>query len=999
MLAVCFAFLSIVVAVTDIVIAHMAFQTKSSSGRFLGWTAALGCLVIVSYLASVLCKDYFPMAVFSAVYFAAIDAMLACLVIYIAHFTRLKPKPVLIHIAKAFLAALVFDIVIELLNPFTGAAISYDFRDTPIAHYSYNMKPLFVMHLCLTYSMVAAVFVMLLNKTIRVPHVYRGRYSRTVLSILFVVAVNAIFLYVPALKALSMLDYSVLLYSVVLAFMYWNSYIYKDTDMINHLHNLIMNRISQGIVVFDYDKELVYRNEISSKLLPTDALDEKTGFDNFVNRCGFSEMVGSGEEEKTFQHYFDLSEGLNPVSCEYKPLYNSRGEVLGRLFTFTDTTYTVDPMTGFLSGERFENSSIQLLNTENKYLAAVCDINKLTEMNRNYGREMGDRAIIKLSNAMRLHFPADTVFVRAREAYLAAICSGIEEEQIAGYFHEINDEMLAENKQSESFSIQWAISAVEEAAGSSAAIETAIRAMRSKKLMDEESGHSQLLTSLVRALEECDPDTEAHVMRTQKLGAALGERLGLTDLEQSELSLLCIMHDIGKIGIPLEILNKPGKLTAAEYETLKSHVWKGYQIAQSSPELHNISEMILHHHERWDGKGYPDGLSKESIPILSRIIAVVDTYDAMVNDRSYRPACSRERALTEITACAGSQFDPRVAAEFVAMQREMSDVRNEPEPDYTGPIQEIEMEDEFNDEMEQADFMTSVQYSRYTLGSENHIIDIDDRFEVFTGYSREDLKKYNLKQNDLIPEEDRERYDRLVAHTLRNESAAFLEHRLVCKDGHIISVICYGRFYYDSAARERRSEIIIAPSDTIGYIRTVKQEMNSKTQNQREQWERKYRQDPLTGLMNREAFASDVSERVLNPNFKVAFLMIDLNKFKEFNDTYGHAAGDSYLIEVARSLNHCVRASDITGRMGGDEFAAALVFPHDADPLVIMARAYAIYGELNEALGHIKGSFGAAMGCAVENENLGTFSELYKAADKELYTAKKKTTERFSALK
>ena len=147
-------------------------------------------------------------------------------------------------------------------------------------------------------------------------------------------------------------------------------------------------------------------------------------------------------------------------------------------------------------------------------------------------------------------------------------------------------------------------------------ITVATRAMRTKKLLDRESIHSEMLTSLIRALQECDSDTEHHVRRTQIMGAELGKRIGLTDVQQSNLSLLCLLHDIGKIGIPLEILNKPGKLSEEEWKILQSHTVKGYDIANSNNELRLIADEILHHHERWDGKGYPNGLSREHSPAV-----------------------------------------------------------------------------------------------------------------------------------------------------------------------------------------------------------------------------------------------------------------------------------------------------------------------------------------------------------------------------------------------
>jgi len=126
-----------------------------------------------------------------------------------------------------------------------------------------------------------------------------------------------------------------------------------------------------------------------------------------------------------------------------------------------------------------------------------------------------------------------------------------------------------------------------------------------------------------------------------------------------------MLHDIGKIGIDDAILNKPGALTADEWAIMKTHPEIGYRIAMSSPELVTIAEYILTHHERWDGKGYPQGLKGEEIPQLSRILAVSDSYDAMTQNRVYRTAISKEDAAEEIEKNAGTQFDPDIVKIFL----------------------------------------------------------------------------------------------------------------------------------------------------------------------------------------------------------------------------------------------------------------------------------------------------------------------------------------------
>ncbi|MFA6692517.1 MAG: HD domain-containing phosphohydrolase, partial [Acholeplasmataceae bacterium] len=136
------------------------------------------------------------------------------------------------------------------------------------------------------------------------------------------------------------------------------------------------------------------------------------------------------------------------------------------------------------------------------------------------------------------------------------------------------------------------------------------------------------------------------------------------------LKAISVLHDIGKIAIDDQILNKPGKLNNEEWENIKRHPEIGYRILSSSPEYIQIAEDILYHHERYDGKGYPRGLKGEEIPIRARIITIADSFDAMISDRPYRKALSKQEALNEIKKCAGTQFDPKIAELFIELFQE-----------------------------------------------------------------------------------------------------------------------------------------------------------------------------------------------------------------------------------------------------------------------------------------------------------------------------------------
>ena len=143
-----------------------------------------------------------------------------------------------------------------------------------------------------------------------------------------------------------------------------------------------------------------------------------------------------------------------------------------------------------------------------------------------------------------------------------------------------------------------------------------------------------------------------------------------------------LLHDIGKIAIPQAILCKPGKLTDDEFTLMKSHPVNSERLIASIKKLNDISPGIKHHHERWDGFGYPDKLAGENIPLEARIIAIADTYDAMTSTRSYRKALDHEVAIDEIKKCSGSQFDPVLAAKFVEIENLIRAAKDNPEEFY-----------------------------------------------------------------------------------------------------------------------------------------------------------------------------------------------------------------------------------------------------------------------------------------------------------------------------
>lgn len=175
------------------------------------------------------------------------------------------------------------------------------------------------------------------------------------------------------------------------------------------------------------------------------------------------------------------------------------------------------------------------------------------------------------------------------------------------------------------------------------------------------------VTAMASAIDAKSPWTRGHSDRVTRHAMAIGEQLRLDSPTLTHLRLGCILHDIGKIGTYEAILDKPGRLTDKEMALMKQHPVKGEEILKPIRQFKPILPVIRHHHERYDGKGYPDGLEGEDIPLLARIAAIADAYDAMTADRPYREAFSRRKALAEIKRCAGTQFDPTIAPVFVKL--------------------------------------------------------------------------------------------------------------------------------------------------------------------------------------------------------------------------------------------------------------------------------------------------------------------------------------------
>ncbi len=328
-----------------------------------------------------------------------------------------------------------------------------------------------------------------------------------------------------------------------------------------------------------------------------------------------------------------------------------------------------DKLTGLYNRAFFEEE-LKRLDMERQLPLAIIigDVNGLKLTNDVFGHFVGDQLLIETADILTKACRKEDVICRWGGDEFAILLPRTNKESVDKICCRIND--LCKEPSDLPISISISIGyAIKQSSKESVIviIKKAEEKMYRNKLLESKSTRSHIINSLQRSLYERSHETESHGKRMKEMSIALGKGLHLDNDKLNELGLLAILHDIGKMAIPDAILEKPGKLTRAEWEKMKSHSEIGYRIAETSPELIHISKYILFHHEQWDGTGYPQGLKGKEIPLLSRIISVVDVYDVMTHDRVYKKAVSHEEAVKELQRCSGTQFDPEIIIKFVEL--------------------------------------------------------------------------------------------------------------------------------------------------------------------------------------------------------------------------------------------------------------------------------------------------------------------------------------------
>ena len=331
-----------------------------------------------------------------------------------------------------------------------------------------------------------------------------------------------------------------------------------------------------------------------------------------------------------------------------------------------------DSLTGLHNRRYLESQLPNLRGKEHLPISVIIgDVNGLKIINDSMGHQKGDEVVKRAAQAfLEVARPGDLVVRWGGDEFILVLprTSSHEAQTICTA---INDSAVAKGETGLAPSIALGYATKTELEESiSDIVRQAETSMYQQKISSAQSRRSALVLSLQQALAEKSHETEEHARHLRGLAMSLARRIGLSDGEVVTCSLAALLHDIGKVAISESILDKPGPLTDEEWEVMKRHCEIGHRIVSSSPDLLDVAEAVLHHHERWDGKGYPFGIRGTDIPISARIVALADAFDAMTTDRPYRSALSWSEAIAEIASLAGSQFDPGLTREFLAMLAE-----------------------------------------------------------------------------------------------------------------------------------------------------------------------------------------------------------------------------------------------------------------------------------------------------------------------------------------
>jgi diguanylate cyclase (GGDEF)-like protein len=297
----------------------------------------------------------------------------------------------------------------------------------------------------------------------------------------------------------------------------------------------------------------------------------------------------------------------------------------------------------------------------------LCDLDGFKLYNDTFGHPAGDALLVRLGRRLREAVSTMGEAYRLGGDEFCVVARTCEDREALGA---AITEALTEHGEAFVVTTAFGMCPLREVRDPGAVLSQADQRLYEQKGRGRRSISGQVVDVLVAALEERDPDLGLHLNDVGELAVLVGRRLGLDTGEADALRHAARLHDIGKLAIPDEIVRKPASLDGEEWTFMRQHPVIGERILSTAPALGEAAHIVRSSHERFDGSGYPDGLRGREIPLAARIVAVCDAFDAMIGPRPYRNGVSVEEALAELTACAGTQFDPEVVAAFADIVRD-----------------------------------------------------------------------------------------------------------------------------------------------------------------------------------------------------------------------------------------------------------------------------------------------------------------------------------------
>jgi diguanylate cyclase (GGDEF)-like protein/PAS domain S-box-containing protein len=367
------------------------------------------------------------------------------------------------------------------------------------------------------------------------------------------------------------------------------------------------------------------------------------------------------------------------------PIVSEQGGMLGVVVVFRDIRAEKarqsevvffsyhDALTG-LPNRRFAERELHRIEESGQLPVSIVmgDVNGLKIANDVFSHETGDMLLKNVASVFQECTRSQDVVARWGGDEFLVVMTGASLQDAEKMVRKLNERFAQRSVEAMQLSVSLGCA---EKAAPGQPIQHVVRqaedAMYHQKLLEGRRYRDMVVSTLLETLYEKSMETEDHAERLAKYCRAIGDVLHLSDQAQSELALLSLLHDIGKVGISHVLLKKASGLTPEEWTEMKRHPEIGYRIAQNTRDTVDVSELILCHHERWDGTGYPAGIGGDKIPLNCRILAVVDAFDAMTTDRAYRKALSKKEAVTELRENAGTQFDSTIVEVFlIILQRE-----------------------------------------------------------------------------------------------------------------------------------------------------------------------------------------------------------------------------------------------------------------------------------------------------------------------------------------